>query len=228
MRVPRTSSLAAVRGRTSLRWRGWVFCVVALQICCGCRVLSKGPVPQDVADCRKLSQRAIGALHKGDLPAAESLAQRAVQTNPDDVQARQTYSESLWRNGRRDAALLESQAAWKLAGEDPLVATRLGEQYFELGRHAEAAELAAEAIDLCPECGAAWALRARAEAAQGRLPESLNDYQRALRSSPNDRRLLMEVAGIYRQLRQPRRAWRSWGNCDSRTIRAKSRRRSIC
>jgi tetratricopeptide (TPR) repeat protein len=169
-------------------------------------------VPQDVADCRKLSQRAVGALHRGDIATAESLAQRAVQTNPHDAQAHQNYSEALWRSGQRDAAIVQAQEAQKLLPDDPLVTVRLGEQYQEQGRSAEAAELASQAIDLCPNCGSGWALRARARASLGQLNDSLPDFQQALRYQPRDQKLLLELAELHRRMNRPERALATLGS----------------
>ncbi len=75
-------------------------------------------VSEDVANSRKLSQRGIGALERGDLVAAESLLNKAVQSNPDDAQARHYHSESLWKAGQYDAALAESQLAYNNSTED--------------------------------------------------------------------------------------------------------------
>lgn len=186
-------------------------CVI---LCCGCSLWSKarGPVPQDVADCRKLSQRAVGALHRGDIATAESLAQRAVQTNPHDAQAHQNYSEALWRSGQREAAIVQAQEAQKLLPDDPLVTVRLGEQYQEQGRSQEAAELASQAIDICPNCGSGWALRARARASLGQLNDSLPDFQQALRYQPNDQKLLLELAELHRRMNRPERALATLGS----------------
>jgi tetratricopeptide (TPR) repeat protein len=169
-------------------------------------------VPQDVTDCRKLSQRAVGALHRGDIATAESLAQRAVQTNPHDAQAHQNYSEALWRSGQREAAIIQAQEAQKLLPDDPLVTVRLGEQYQEQGRSQEAAELASQAIDLCPNCGSGWALRARARASLGQLNDSLPDFQQALRFQPNDQKLLLELAELHRRMNRPERALATLGS----------------
>lgn len=180
----------------------------------GCSLWSKarGPVPQDVADCRKLSQRAVGALHRGDIATAESLAQRAVQTNPLDAQAHQFYSEALWRAGQREAAIAEALEAQRLLPDDPLVTVRLGEQYQEQGRSQEAAELATQAIDLCPSCGGAWALRARARASLGQLNEAQPDFQQALRFQPADQKLLLELAELHRRMNRPERALATLGS----------------
>jgi len=185
-----------------------------LMLSCGCSLWSKarGPVPQDVADCRKLSQRAVGALHRGDIATAESLAQRAVQTNPHDAQAHQLYSEALWRGGQHESAIAQAQEAQKLQPDDPLMTVRLGEQYLEQGRSQEAVELANQAIDLCPNCGSGWALRARGRANLGQLNESLPDFQQALRYQPTDQKLLLEFAELHRRMNRPERALATLGS----------------
>jgi|GEM_PF-3417433 len=191
-------------------WRGArLVCLCAL---CGCMLLrDRGPVAKDVADCRKLSQRGVQALQRGDLPVAESLLQRAVTTNPRDPQAQQLLSEALWKQGQFTAATQAAEAAWRLSPDDPLMAVRLGEQYLDMGRGKDAELLAIEAIDLQPQCSAAWGLKARALAVQGNLETALADAQRALQTDPRNQRLLLETAEIQRRLARPQRALAALG-----------------
>jgi tetratricopeptide (TPR) repeat protein len=163
-------------------------------------------VSEDVANGRKLSQRGIGALERGDLVVAESLLNKAVQSNPDDNQARHYHAEALWKAGQHEASLAESQLAYKNGPEDAQLATRLGEQYLFMGQVSNAKKLADEAIDLAPKQSSAWALRARIRRSQGELEDALSDYHRALESDPNNRQLLYESAEIYRQLNKPQRS----------------------
>jgi tetratricopeptide (TPR) repeat protein len=176
-------------------------------VLCGCRMTGpRMPVAQDVAECRKLSQRAVGALQRGDPVTAQNLAQRAVGINPQDAQAQHYYSEALWVNGQQQAALSAAEAAWKLNHDDPLYAVRLGERKLELGQTAEAIQYANDGLELCPNCESAWALRARANQVRGDLDAALSDYQRALALSPQNQNLLLEVAELHRRSNRPQRA----------------------
>ncbi len=186
-------------------------------------VQSPGPVPQDVADCRQLSQRAVGALHRGDIATAESLAQRAcrpIRSMPKRIKCTAKHCGVPASAKRRSP---EAQQAQKLLPDDPLVTVRLGEQYQEQGRSGEAAELASQAIDLCPNCASAWALRARARASLGQLKEALPDFQQALRFQPTDQKLLLELAELHRRMNRPERAPRTLGFAPRNVPPTKSR-----
>jgi tetratricopeptide (TPR) repeat protein len=185
----------------------WQPLVCSLMLFSGCRLLNERTVvPEDVANCRKLSQRGMGALQHGDLAAAETLLQRAVQSNPEDAQAHHYHSEALWKAGQFTAALEESKLAYKYAPDDAALATSLAEQYFALGQIQNAAKFADEAIDLYPTNGKAWALRAKTHRVQGELEAALNDYHHALTADPNNQQLLYETAEVYRMLNRPQRA----------------------
>jgi Tfp pilus assembly protein PilF len=166
----------------------------------------RAPIAQDVADCRKLTQRSVGALEHGDLTTAQSLAQRAVKTNPQDAQAHQQYSEALRRAGDTAAATEAARAATRLAPEDPLMAVRLGELLLQTGDATAAEQQADIALEYCPNCAEAWALRGRARAQAGKLDAAAGDLQRALTMQPNNAALLLDTAELYRRRNQPQRA----------------------
>jgi tetratricopeptide (TPR) repeat protein len=75
-----------------------------------------------------------------------------------------------------------------------------------MGRLEEARRLANTALDAQPRAPAAWALRSRVAAREGRLESALADVHRALEYLPGDRRLLMESAELYRAMGLPGRA----------------------
>ncbi|MDX1961966.1 MAG: tetratricopeptide repeat protein [Pirellulales bacterium] len=164
------------------------------------------PVPADVASCRQLSQRGLYALQKGDVDVAERFLRRAVQTNPRDPQAQHYHSELLWMQGDKIGSLSAAEQARALAPEDPQLLAHVAEKYLELEQLAEAKQLADEAVDLCPQCVAAWTVRARANQASGQWESARADYERALQLSPRNPTLLLELADVHRQLNRPLRA----------------------
>ncbi len=61
--------------------------VLATVLLAGCRLPGRdGPVPQTLENCRRLSQRGVTALERGDQPQAETLLAQAVKTCPVDAE----------------------------------------------------------------------------------------------------------------------------------------------
>jgi protein O-GlcNAc transferase len=178
--------------------------------CClsvGCRTLTRpGPAAQSVATARQLTQQGITAKDRGDWKRAESLLNRAVQTNPTDADARRNYAETLWHRGALQQSLEQFEEARKTTGEDPSLAVRTGELQLALGQINSANQMADQALDLDPKFAPAWALRGRVAAASGQKREALADYQRSLGYAPDNREVAILVAEAYRQLNEPEHA----------------------
>jgi tetratricopeptide (TPR) repeat protein len=176
-------------------------------VLCGCRSLGrKGPVPEDVAQARQLSQRGLNAMQRGDWASAEVALSDAVKACPVDVEARRHYAEAMWRRGEQQSALEHLQKAMGCAPADTSLMVRAGQMQLALGQLDESRTLADRALDLNPQSSEAWALRARVEAANGQAEQALADFHRALEFAPKDRELLFETAETYRQLNRPQRA----------------------
>ncbi len=175
---------------------------------CGCRSLSRnqGPVPPAVATARQLTQQGMNAMERGDWKRAESLLARAVQTCPNDADARRNYAETLWHRDALSDALLQMTEARRLASEDPALAVRTGELYLALGRISDARGLVHEALQWDPKFAPGWTLRGRVASAAGQFREALADYQRSLAYAPDNHEAAILVAEVYRQLNEPERA----------------------
>jgi tetratricopeptide (TPR) repeat protein len=173
----------------------------------GCRLVrGRGPAPDDVVAARRLSNEALAAADRDDLPQARGLLERAVRQCPSDVDARRHYAELLWREGDRVAAVVQMREALRLSPGDVPLSIAAGQMVLEMGLLDDADTLAASAVQLAPRSHAAWRLHGQVARARGRPEEALADYQRALALAPNDRDLLLETAEVYRQLGRPRRA----------------------
>ncbi len=174
----------------------------------GCASLSggHGAVPENVANCRALSQQAQGAMARSDWAEAQKLLEPAILTCPENADARRLYAEALWQQGANSEAVEQIEAAIALADDDGSLSSRAGEMYFALAQFDEAEAKADRAIHLGPRLPAGWALRGRVQAARGNTAAALADYQRALSFSPNDPDLLLELAEVYRRRNQPLRA----------------------
>jgi tetratricopeptide (TPR) repeat protein len=173
----------------------------------GCRLpFRDGPVPQAVANSRRLSQQGAAALDRGEQQKAEALLARAVEACPVDPEARQRYAESLWQRAARKEAVAQMEEACKLNAEDATLWARLGEMQLAEGKVEAARQDAERAIGLDPHLAAAWAVHGGVMQAAGRFPDALADYLRALNYAPKDRHLLLAVAEVHLRQRQPDRA----------------------
>jgi tetratricopeptide (TPR) repeat protein len=191
------------RPLVSIAMAAW-FCV---GIVGGCRFMgSGGPVSEEMATCRQLAQRGQSAVDQENWGAAEALFAQAVKTYPNDAAARRYYAEALWRRGAQREALRQADEALRLSPDDAAIAVQLGEMHFRLGRLAEARRLANAALDTHVHAAAAWALRGRIAAKQGKLDSALADFHRALQEAPGDRQVLLEIAEVYVALGRHQRA----------------------
>ena len=166
----------------------------------------EGPVPQSLADCRRLSNLGAAALERGEQSKAEELLAQAITACPVDVEARRRYAESLWRRAARQDAIVQLEAAGRLAEEDATLQTRLAEMYLACDQPERAQAAAEQAVKLDPELADAWAIRGGVRRATGETYEAMADYLRALGHAPNDGAILWEIAELHRQLNQPERA----------------------
>lgn len=173
----------------------------------GCRLPGlRGPVSADLAKSRQLSQQGIASLERGQPLEAETALTKAVKTCPTDPDARRYYAEALWAKNARPEAITQLEEGCRLSPEDTAMRVRLAEMYLAAGRVDLARATAERAIDLNPKLAAAWAIRGRTMRAAGDLRQALADFHRTLGYSPEDRQVQMEVAEVYRQLRQPQRS----------------------
>jgi tetratricopeptide (TPR) repeat protein len=183
------------------------FALLLLLTAVGCRLPGReGPVPQSLADCRRLVQRGVASLEHGRQADAETCLAQAVAVCPVDSEARRHYAEALWRRNARTEAVAQMEEAIRLAGEDAALWARLAEMRLAVGQGALAAQAAEKAVEYDRKLAAAWAVRGAVARAEGRNADALADYLRALGQAPRDRAILMEVAESYRLLNQPQRA----------------------
>ena len=84
-------------------------------------------MPQSLTDCRRLSQKGVAALERGEQPKAETLLAQAVNACPVDAEARRHYAEASGGGARQQEAMTQLEEACRLAGEDASLWARLGE-----------------------------------------------------------------------------------------------------
>jgi len=173
----------------------------------GCRLIPRsGPVPQEVADARRLCNEGLSAADRKDLLRAEGLLEQAVKNCPTDVDARRHYADVLWQRGERMAAVTQIAEALRLSPGDTSLCIDGGRMYMELGLLDDADRLSREAVRVAPRSEKAWRLHGQVALARGRPEEALADYHRALAIAPDDRELILDTAEVYRRLGRPQRA----------------------
>ncbi len=166
----------------------------------GCATFGRrGPVPEDVAVCRDLTQQGVTAIEIGKWDEAEKLLQSAVEASPVDSAARHYLAEVLWHRGATEAALAQMETAVRLEDSDPTLLVRSGEMQLGTGNAEQALVRADQAIQLNPKLASAWALRGRVYWRLDQTERALADLQRSLQFAPDSGDVLMDVAAIYRQ-----------------------------
>jgi tetratricopeptide (TPR) repeat protein len=172
----------------------------------GCRLMPRGPVPQELAAARRLSNEGLSAADRNDLVRAEGLLERAVKSCPTDIDARRHYADVLWRRGERMAAVTQIADALRLSPGEVGLCIDGGRMYMELGLLDDADQLAAEAVRAAPRSADAWHLHGQVAMARGRDEEALADFHKATALAPDDRDVLLDTAEVYRRLNRPQRA----------------------
>jgi tetratricopeptide (TPR) repeat protein len=173
----------------------------------GCRLIPRsGPVPQEVADARRLCNEGLSAADRKDLLRAEGLLEQAVKNCPTDVDARRHYADVLWQRGERMAAVTQIAEALRLSPGDTSLCIDGGRMYMELGLLDDADQLAREAVRVGPRSAEAWRLHGQVALARGMPEAALADFHRALALAPDDRDLILDTAEVYRRLGRPQRA----------------------
>ena len=173
----------------------------------GCRLVNRHtPVPQQLAEARRLSNEGLSAADNQDLAGAESLLFQAVKRCPTDIDARRHYASVLWQRGERMEAVGQINEGLRLSPDDVALCLAGGRMTLELGLLDDADRLAAAALRTAPQSAESWHLRGQVALARGQDEVALADFHRGLSIDPDDRGLLLDTAEVYRRLGRPQRA----------------------
>ena len=189
----------------------------------GCKIFDpRTKNPDAVTESRNLRQEGILALERGDCSNAEQCLAQAVLLNEKDSEIRRSYSEALWRNGKKQEAIEQLSEAMKLAGKsDTKILLSLSEKSYDLAYYDAAIDFAEKAIDSADAKWAstnenrqlisrAWVIRARVHWRNNELEPALKDYHKAISLCPKDQGLLSELATLQTSMGQPERALATW------------------
>lgn len=182
--------------------------LVALLLCStsGCMSMGKKKiVPDSLATCRELSHDGVTAMELGEWDRARAVLDEAVTTSPTDAEARRHLAEALWQTYSRTEAVGHMEAAVKIDPRHAPTVVRAGEMLLEIG-DIDRAELRAEqAIALDATLAGGWALRGRVARQRGSSKRALADLQQALRYSPHQTDVLLQIAEVQYELGRPQR-----------------------
>jgi len=174
----------------------------------GCSTFSRAKASHDrVVMARQLTQRGVQAMHREEWQKAADLLADAKQKSPYDFQCRQHYAETLWTLGKQEEAIAELQETISLAADDPVLHTRLGRMYFDLGNPTEAHLQANKAIEVAPKHAEAWTLLGDLSRLRGDWNGAKQSYIRAANCGEMiDQSVQLRLASTYRQLGQPQQS----------------------
>ena len=128
----------------------------------GCMTFgNKGPVPESLTNCRRLSQQGVLAMEQGRWDQAEIALAQAIEECPTNIEARRQYAETLWHRGSTQQAVVQLEEALKLDNNQAALHVRVGEVYLTMNDVNTARNHAQQALQINPELAGAWALRGR-------------------------------------------------------------------
>lgn len=187
-----------MKSRRFKRFPIWaaVFAVVALS---GCRAISRfGESRQSIA-ARKLSRQGQRAMHQGEWEVAEQLFGDALGVSSHDDRAHWGLAESMWQRGQREEAIVHMEQAVRLSADDPVLLSRLGRMYVDLGMMEKAKTQCELALRADRNSAETWALQGDCLAKDSRWEEALSAYHRALAIQPDHETALLQSAQVYRR-----------------------------
>ena len=130
----------------------------------------------------------------GNTEGALKAGKRAVQTDPDFVEARVQYGAVLIEAGDAPEAVRQLSEAARRAPRDAFVHGLLAEAFLRSEAHDKAEEAASKALEIDPAQAAAYLYRGDARSFQKRHGEAVADYRRYLELSNFDASLGSKIA----------------------------------
>lgn len=132
------------------------------------------------------SQAALGLCRVRDaqsqIEEALKSCRRAVEIDPDYVEARTMTGVLLMESGDYPEAVRQIQQATAQAPRDSAAQSLLAEALYLADRPKEAEDAAGKALSLNPTSGQAFLMRGEARRAQMKFDDAVDDYTRALRA----------------------------------------------
>ncbi|MBI5756975.1 MAG: tetratricopeptide repeat protein [Planctomycetales bacterium] len=150
----------------------------------------------------KSEEFATAARHaddRGESERAEQLLRRAVQSDPQNCEARRELCEILVRNGSLEAAGEQLRRVIEQNPDDPRGYVQLAQTLYQRGKVTDADLVLDLALDLDPNNTDSLWLKARIEEFRNRPEQALDLYHRILQSSPDHVDTRLQIAAIQLQ-----------------------------
>lgn len=188
--------------------RQFLLLLIVISLTPGCATIRKfNPIESGTLEARRLTQQAEAAIHQQEWNQAEQKLVRAIEKNPDDTRARDVLANVLWERGAKRAAIEQKSHSINLSGRrDPVALTELGQMELSNAGLDAALRYADEAIRQDSNHADAWTLRGFVLREQGNYDPALSAFFRSLSIRSDDPRTRLEIAKIYRETGQSRRA----------------------
>lgn len=138
-------------------------------------------------------------MHQGEWEVAEQLFGNALNVSSHDDRAHWGLAESMWQRGQREEAVVHMEQAVRLSADDPVLLSRLGRMYVDLGMIEKASAQSALALHADRNSAEIWALHGDCLANESRWDEALSAYHRALAIQPDHENALLQSAQVYRR-----------------------------
>jgi tetratricopeptide (TPR) repeat protein len=139
-----------------------------------------------VKDDSTYSQAALGLCRvreaQGEIAEALKSCRRAIEIDPDYVEARTMTGVLLMESGDYPEAVRQIQQATAQEPRNSPAQSLLAEALYLADRPKEAEDAAGKALSLNPTSGQAFLLRGEARRAQMKFDDAIEDYNRALRA----------------------------------------------
>jgi Tfp pilus assembly protein PilF len=192
---------------TAAHWHTLVLCGLLWVVAPGCSVFRcQKSSDEAITAARQMSLQGIDAQQRGHWKEAEALFAAAVARCPRDERAHCGFAESLWQRGATEEAIGHMEEAARLSGHDPQRLVQLGQMYRSRGELHRAGLQAERAIAANPQLASAWALHGQVLQAEGKRPEALACYHRALSFQEHYAEVQLAIAEVYCQENRPQQA----------------------
>ena len=152
----------------------------------GCSVFRNTAVDRHVAVSRDLTLQGLAENSNRNEMQAEHFFTQAVDSDPDNVEARMLLAESYRKRGQIDAAIKQLEEALRISPSNTELICQLGECYSVSKQEKYAYRLAQLALRKDKRSVPAWTLKAQTMWRMGMKEPALADYQRALRIDPEN------------------------------------------
>ena len=142
----------------------------------------------------------VAYVYKWDWPLVERELKRALELNPNDVDAHHYYSHYLFTMGHRTEALAEGEVA---AGLDPLSQIQKNHllwQYVEAKEYDQAMELGKKIVELGPTDPVQYMMLADSYVGKRQFEQAIALLQKAISLSPTRTEPQVALAGAYARM----------------------------